>query len=190
MFFKLIIFFLFFFGTDNQKFKTKKLLHPILIFGISIFGASYHLCCNSSLPYFLVLLRHRRRIRAQAVAVCLLLRREIILPPPRRSLCNSSSLHSDSSAWWSWCSDSAAVVVASVMKLEQQWPNLTKISKSKVGNQFRSDKATIMKCNLHLKRKRMKNKWKKSIAAAIIVAGNPRKSGKYEDIFTKIPLLK
>ena len=26
--------------------------------------------------------------------------------------------------------------------------------------------------------------------AAIIVAGNPKKSGKYEDIFTKMPLLK
>ena len=51
-----------------------------------------------------------------------------------------------------------------MMKLEQQWPNLTKISKSKVGNQFRSDKAAILKCNLHLKRKRMKNKWKKSMA--------------------------
>ncbi|CAN6929578.1 unnamed protein product [Brassica oleracea var. botrytis] len=45
-----------------------------------------------------------------------------------------------------------------MMKLEQQWPNLTKILKSKVGNQFRSDKAAILKCNLHLKRKRMKNK--------------------------------
>ncbi|KAF3514593.1 hypothetical protein F2Q69_00009275 [Brassica cretica] len=54
-----------------------------------------------SSPYFLVLLRHRRRIRAQAVAVCLLLCREITLPPPRRSLCNSSPLHADSSAWWS-----------------------------------------------------------------------------------------
>ncbi|CAN7126105.1 unnamed protein product [Brassica rapa subsp. narinosa] len=45
-----------------------------------------------------------------------------------------------------------------MMKLEQKWSNLTKISKFEVGNQFKSDKAEILKCNLHLKRKRRKNK--------------------------------
>ena len=35
----------------------------------------------------------------------------------------------------------------------------------------------------------MKNTWKKSMAAAMFVAGNPKKSGEYENIFTKMPFI-
>lgn len=40
------------------------------------------------------------------------------------------------------------------MKLEQQWPNITKLTilKSEVKNQIINDKTMILKCNLRLKR--------------------------------------